>query len=162
MDERIRKKLFDVSNELSLYCAGSPTGMDKVFSFQPAVEMDTITSERLSQFTIMLAQYLITIQVRFNTARVISSQKKKVIDRKIYQLLEKGSVEGKTLKEREANAVASSEELQLLGKDYDEASAERDLLDGLDKPLIELINAFKSELRRRAEERQYIEKERRQ
>lgn len=161
MDERVRKRLLDTSNELSLYSAGSPSGMDKVFAFQPAVEMDTITSETLSQYTIMLAQYLITVQVRFNTARVISSQKKKVMDRKVYQILQAGSVEGKTLKEREANAIASSQDVQELERDCDESSAERDLLDGLDKPLIELINAFKSELRRRAEERHYIEKERR-
>ncbi len=161
MEERVRKKLLDTSNELSLYAAGSPSGMEEVFSFQPATEMETITSERLSLFTIMWAQYLITVQVRFNTARVIASQKKKVLDRKIFVLLQKGEVDGKTLKEREANAVASSPELQLLEQDYDEATAERDLLDGLDRPIIELINAFKSELRRRSEERHYIEQERR-
>ena len=161
MEERVRKRLLDTSNELSLYAASSPSGMEEVFSFQPAAEMETVTSERLSLFTIMWAQYLITVQVRFNTSRVIASQKKKVLDRKIFVLLQKGEVDGKTLKEREANAVASSPELQLLEQDYDESSAERDLLEGLDKPIIELINAFKSELRRRGEERHYIEKERR-
>jgi len=160
MDERVRKKLLDTSSELSLYAAGSPSGIDEVFSFQPAVEMEAATSERLSLFTIMLAQYLITVQVRFNTSRVIASQKKKVLERKVFVLLQKGKIEGKTLKEREANAIASEPELQLLEQDYDEQAAERDLLDGLDKPIIELINALKSELRRRQEERHYMEKER--
>ena len=108
----------------------------------------------------MLGQYLITLQVRFNTARVIASQKKKVLDRKIQEVINSGAAEGSTLKERERNAVAASPELQALELDYDEASAERDLLDGIDKPITELINALKSELRRRAEERQYTSRER--
>jgi hypothetical protein len=160
MDERVRKRLLDTSNALSLYSAAPPSGIEEVFSFQPAIDMETTGSDRLSQFTIMLAQYLITVQVRFNTARVIASQKKKVLESKVYELLQKGAVEGKTLKEREANAVASDEELQALERDYDEAASERDLLEGLDKPIIELINAIKSELRRRAEERHYVERER--
>ncbi len=68
--------------------------------------------------------------------------------------------EGKTLKEREANAIALDPELQVLELEYDEAAAERDLLDGIDKPIIELINALKSELRRRADERHYTDRER--
>ncbi len=160
MEERIRKKLLDTSNELVLYSAQPPSGVEKVFSFQPAIDMDATTSATLSQFTIMLAQYLISIQVRFNTSRVIASQKRKVLERRIYELLKAGGVEGKTLKEREANAISSDPNLEVLSGDYDEAAAERDLLDGLDKPIIELINALKSELRRRAEERQYTERER--
>ena len=122
--------------------------------------MDTAESATLSKYTVMLGQYLITLQVRFNTARVIASQKKKVLERKVKELIQAGLVEGKTLKEREANAVAMVPELQELELDYDEAAAERDLLDGIDKPITELINAFKSELRRRAEERQYTNRER--
>jgi len=108
----------------------------------------------------MLAQYLITLQARYNTARVISSSKKKVLDRRVKGLLQTGEVKGSTLKEREANAIASSVELQQLELEYDEAAAERDLLDGLDKPITELINAFKSEIRRQAEERHYTSRER--
>ena len=91
---------------------------------------------------------------------MIASQKKKVLERKVRGLIQAGKVEGGTLKERESNAVATDPELQALELDYDEASAERDLLDGIDKPIIELINAFKSEIRRRDAERQYMEKER--
>ena len=160
MEERIRKKLLDISNDLVLYSAQPPSGVEKVFSFQPAIDMEATTSATLSQFTIMLAQYLISIQVRFNTSRVIASQKRKVLDRKVYELLKAGEVEGKTLKEREANVISSEPDLQALSGDYDVAAAERDLLDGLDKPITELINALKSELRRRAEERQYTERER--
>jgi hypothetical protein len=98
--------------------------------------------------------------VRYNTARVVAGQKRKVLDRKIAELLKQGDVDGKTLKEREANAVISDTVLQELEVEYDEAAAERDLLEGLDKPITELINALKSELRRRAEERQYIARER--
>jgi len=90
----------------------------------------------------------------------MASQKKKVLDRKVKSIISAGDVEGATLKEREYNAVASSPDLQALELDYDEAAAERDLLEGLDKPITELINALKSELRRRAEERQYTNRER--
>lgn len=155
MDDRIRDRLLATSTALSLYSATSPSEVEEVFNFKPGVDMEATDSKTLSRYTIILAQYLITLQVQYNTARVISSQKKKVLERRITNLLKSGQVEGKTLKEREANAVASNEELQALELDYDEAAAERDLLEGLDTPIIELINALKSELRRRAEERQY-------
>lgn len=159
MDERIRKRLRDTSDALSLYSALPPSEIEEVFNFNVR-DMDGTPSQALSRYTVMLGQYLITLQVRFNTARVIAGQKKKVLDRKVKDLIGSGAVEGPTLKERERNAVASSEELQALELDYDEAAAERDLLEGLDKPITELINAFKSELRRRAEERQYTQRER--
>lgn len=159
MDERIRRRLRETSDSLSLYSAMPPSDIEEVFNFSVR-EMDTTSSETLSRYTVMLGQYLITLQVRFNTARVIAGQKKKVLDRKVKDLIGSGAVEGPTLKEREHNAVASSEELQGLELDYDEAAAERDLLEGLDKPITELINALKSELRRRAEERQYTQRER--
>lgn len=155
MDDRIRNRLLETSTALSLYSATSPSEVEDIFNFKPAVDMDATNSQTLSRYTIILAQYLITLQVRYNTARVIAGQKKKVLDRKVYDMLKSDAVEGKTLKEREANAVSSSPELQALELDHDEASAERDLLEGLDGPITELINALKSELRRRAEERQY-------
>ncbi len=159
MDERIRNRLMETSESLSLYSAMPPSDIEEVFNFN-VHEMESTPSQSLSRFTVMLGQYLITLQVRFNTARVIAGQKKKVLDRKVKALISSGAVEGATLKEREYNAVASSPDLQALELDYDEAAAERDLLDGLDKPITELINALKSELRRRAEERHYTERER--
>lgn len=159
MDPRIKNRLKETSESLSLYSAIAPSGIAEVFNFNVR-EMDIIESATLSKYTVMLGQYLITLQVRYNTARVIAGQKKKVLEHKIQELIQAGVVEGKTLKEREANAIALDPELQALELDYDEASAERDLLDGIDKPIIELINAIKSELRRRAEERHYTERER--
>jgi len=160
MDERIQNKLLETSTALSLYSTTSPSEVEEVFAFKPAVDMEAVASQTLSRYTIILAQYLITLQVRYNTARVIASQKRKVLDRKVAELLKSGIVEGKTLKEREANAVSSDPELQELELDYDTAAAERDLLEGIDRPITELINALKSELRRRGEERQYTSRER--
>jgi len=160
MDEKIQNRLLETSTALSLYSATSPSEVEEVFAFRPAVDMEVADSQTLSRFTIILAQYLITLQVRYNTARVISSQKRKVLDRKVAELLRSGAVEGKALKERQANAIALDPELQELELDYDIAAAERDLLEGIDRPITELINAFKSELRRRAEERHYTSKER--
>jgi len=159
MDEKIRNKLRETSNSLSIHKAVSPSQIENAFNFDVNI-LEATPSQQISQYTIMLAQYLITLQARFNTARVIASQKKKVLDRRVKALLQTGEVKGSTLKEREANAIASSVELQALELEYDEAAAERDLLDGLDKPITELINAFKSELRRQADERQYTSRER--
>jgi hypothetical protein len=159
MEERIRNKLKEVSNSLSIHKAVAPSQIENAFNFN-VHNLEATSSQQISQYTIMLAQYLITLQARFNTARVISSQKKKVLDRRVKALIQTGEVEGSTLKEREANAIASSEELKQLELEYDEAAAERDLLDGLDKPITELINAFKSEIRRQADERQYTSRER--
>lgn len=159
MDVRIQNRLRETSESLSLHSAIPPSQIEEVFNFDVR-QMDTIASSTLSKYTVMLGQYLITLQIRFNTARVIGGQKKKVLERKVQDLIQAGVVEGKTLKEREANAISLDPELQSLALDYDEASAERDLLDGIDKPIIELINALKSELRRRAEERHYTERER--
>ena len=122
--------------------------------------MDATPSDTLSRYTIILAQYLITLQVRFNTARVMASQKKKVLDRKVAEAINTKIVGGKTLKEREATAVASDPELQQLEAEYDEDAAERDLLEGLDRPITELINAFKSEVKRRSEEKYHTQRER--
>jgi len=159
MDPRIRNRLMETSESLSLHCAQPPSEIEEVFNFNVR-EMEVISSSTLSKYTVMLGQYLITLQIRFNTARVIGSQKKKVLERKVQVLIQSGVTEGKTLKEREANAIALDPELQVLELEYDEAAAERDLLDGIDKPIIELINALKSELRRRADERHYTERER--
>jgi len=159
MDPRIKNRLRETSESLSLYSAMPPSEIEEVFNFNVR-EMDAISSQTLSKYTVMLGQYLITLQVRFNTARVLGGQKKKVLERRIQELIQSGVAEGKTLKEREANAIAMVPELQALELDYDEASAERDLLDGIDKPIIELMNALKSELRRRAEEKHYTDRER--
>lgn len=159
MDDRIRSKLKETSNSLSIHKAIAPSQIENAFNFDVNT-LEVTPSQQISQYTIMLAQYLITLQARFNTARVIASQKKKVLDRRVKGLLQTGEVKGSTLKEREANAIASSVELQALELEYDEAAAERDLLDGLDKPITELINAFKSEIRRQAEERHYTSRER--
>ncbi len=159
MDPRIKNRLMETSESLSLYSAQPPSEIEEVFNFNVRA-METVDSATLSKYTVMLGQYLITLQVRFNTSRVISSQKKKVLERKVRGLIQAGAVEGGTLKERESNAVATDPELQALELDYDEASAERDLLDGIDKPIIELMNALKSELRRRAEEKHYTARER--
>ncbi len=159
MDDRVRDKLRDTSNSLSIHKAVAPSQIENAFNFDVNT-LEVTPSLQISQYTIMLAQYLITLQARFNTARVIASQKKKVLDRRVKGLLQTGEVKGSTLKEREANAIASSVELQALELEYDEAAAERDLLDGLDKPITELINAFKSEIRRQAEERHYTSRER--
>ena len=158
MDERITQRLLETSEALSLFSAIAPSEIEEVFTFK-ASHMDTMAFKILSRYTIMLGQYLITLQVKFNTARVIASQKRKVLDRKTHAAIQAGVTEGKTLKEREASAISIDPELRALELDYDEASAERDLLDGIDRPIIELINAIKSELRRRAEERQYTERE---
>jgi hypothetical protein len=160
MDEKIKNRLLETSTALSLYIASSPSEVEDVFRFRPAIDMESTDSKVLSRYTIILAQYLITLQVKFNTARVIASQKRKVLDRKVFELLRAQSVGGKTLTERQANVINSNPELQTLELEYEEAAAERDLLEGLDKPITELINALKSELRRRAEERQYINRER--
>lgn len=160
MADRIWQKLAETSTDLYLYSAQTPSEVEEVFSFRPAVDIEATSSEKLSQYAIVLAQYLITLQVRYNTARVLSTQKKKVIDRRIADLIKTGVVDGKSLKEREANAVLSDPELRNLEVDYEIAAAERDLLEGLDKPIIELINALKSEIRRRTEEKYYIHKER--
>jgi len=159
VDPRIKNRLMETSESLSLYAAQPPSEIEEVFNFNVRA-METVDSSTLSKYTVMLGQYLITLQVRFNTARVIAGQKKKVLERKVQVLIQAGAIEGKTLKEREANAVAMEPELQALELDYDEASAERDLLDGIDKPIIELMNALKSELRRRAEEKHYTTRER--
>lgn len=159
MDDRIRDKLRETSNSLSIHKAIAPSQIENAFNFD-VNNLEVTPSQQISQYTIMLAQYLITLQARYNTARVIASSKKKVLDRRVKGLLQTGEVKGSTLKEREANAIASSMELQALELEYDEAAAERDLLDGLDKPITELINAFKSEIRRQAEERHYTSRER--
>ena len=159
MDDQVRERLRKVSDDLALHYAAPPSGVEEVFNFN-ARDMDAIPSPTLSQYTVMLGQYLITLQYRYNVARVEASAKKKVLDRKIKALLQTGEVEGKTLAEREANAIASNPDLQQLELEYDIAAAERDLLDGVDKPIIELMNALKAENNRRRDERNIIAKER--
>jgi len=160
MDERIRSKLQEVSDNLSIYSAVPPSGVEKVFNFNTS-QLETLPTQDLSKFAIILAQYLITLQVRYNTSRVIASQKKKVLDRRVKNSLAMVPLEkGKTVAERERVVIDCDPVLQDLELEYDVAAAERDLIEGLDKPITELINAFKSELRRRIEERHYTDRER--
>jgi len=139
MDEKIQNRLLETSTALSLYSATSPSEVEEVFAFRPAVDMEVADSQTLSRFTIILAQYLITLQVRYNTARVISSQKRKVLDRKVAELLRSGAVEGKALKERQANAIALDPELQELELDYDIAA-----LKNVTTPVRNVINGART------------------
>jgi len=159
MDESVRERLRWVSNDLSLHTAAPPSAIEEVFNFN-ARDMEAILPQVLSQYVVMLGQYLITLQYRYNVSRVEASTKKKVLDRKVKSLLLSGNIPGKTLSEREANAIASLEELKILEQEYDIAAAERDLLDGIDKPIIELMNAIKAENNRRRDERAIIARER--
>ncbi len=82
MDPRISNRLLETSESLSLYSAQPPSGVEEAFNFKVR-EMEAIPSVTLSKYTVMLGQYLITLQVRFNTSRVIAGQKRKVLDRKV-------------------------------------------------------------------------------
>ena len=159
IEDLIRDRLKQVSDDLSLHSAAPPSGIEEVFNFN-ARQMEAVSPQVLSQYVVMLGQYLITLQYRYNVSRVEASTKKKVLDRRVKSLLQAGNVPGKTLSEREANAVASEVELQMLEQELDIASAERDLLDGVDKPIIELMNAIKAENNRRRDERAITSRER--
>ena len=159
MDELVRNRLQQVSDDLSLHVAAPPSEIEEVFNFD-ARKMDTVPTTIISQYVVMLGQYLITLQYRYNVAKVISSMKKKAFDRKVKFILQSTDVQGKTLSEREANAIAASLELQELEQALDVATAERDLLDGVSKPIIELMNALKAENNRRRDERDITARER--
>jgi len=159
MDELVRERLRRTSDDLSLHTASPPSKIEEVFNFD-AREMEAIPSQVLSQYTVMLGQYLITLQYRYNVSRVEAGSKKKALDRRVKSLLKTGEIQGKTLAEREANAIASDPYLQELEQEYDIAVAERDLLEGIDKPIIELMNALKAENNRRRDERNIVAKER--
>lgn len=159
MDDQVRERLKRVSDDLSLHIACPPSKIEEVFNFN-ARDMEAIPSQILSQYTVMLGQYLITLQYRYNVSRVEASSKSKVLDRKVKLLLQSGDVPGKTLSERQANAIASDPYLQELEQELDVVSAERDLLDGVDKPIIELMNALKAENNRRRDERAVVARER--
>lgn len=159
MDNAVRDRLVQVSDDLSLHTAVPPSDIEEVFNFN-ARGMDAVPSRVLSQYVVVLGQYLITLQYRYNVSRVEASTKKKVLDRKVKSLLQSGHIPGKTLSEREANAVSSDESLVQLELEYDIAAAERDLLDGIDKPIIELMNALKAENNRRRDERAIVARER--
>ncbi len=159
MDDSIRDRLKQVSDDLSLHIAAPPSQIEEVFNFN-ARNMEAISPQTLSQYVVMLGQYLITLQYRYNVSRVEASTKKKVLDRRVMSLLKSGTIEGKTLTEREANAIESDIELQLLEQELHTATAERDLLDGIDKPIIELMNAIKAENNRRRDERNITSRER--
>lgn len=159
MDERLRQRLKEVSDDLSLHTAAPPSGIEEVFNFN-ARQMESLPSQLISQYTVMLGQYLITLQYRYNVARVEASTKRKVLENKVKSLLQNGEIPGKTLEERKANAIASSPELEDLRDQVDRASAEKDLLEGIDRPIIELMNALKAENNRRRDERNIVAKER--
>jgi hypothetical protein len=159
MDELVTNRLKQVSDDLSLHSAAPPSEIQEVFNFN-ARQMEAVDTQKLSQYVVMLGQYLITLQYRYNVARVEASTKKKVLDRKVKSLLQAGNISGKTLSEREANAIASDVELQILEQELDISTAERDLLDGVDKPIIELMNALKAENNRRRDERAITARER--
>ena len=62
MDPRIKARLMSTSDELSLYSAQPPSEIAEVFNFNVRA-METVNSATLSKYTVMLGQYLITLQV---------------------------------------------------------------------------------------------------
>ena len=150
MDKRIRERLEETSDRLLLYNIAIPSQINDAFNFDVR-NLETVDSAVLSKFVVMLSQYLVTLRVKFNTARIMASESKKILERRVMSAAKNS--EAKTLKEREREVLENSPELLEMEIIHEADVAERDLLEGLDGPITELINAFKSEIKRRAEEK---------
>lgn len=129
--------------------------MEEIFSFDPR-NIEITSSEKISQYAIGLAQFLVYFTSQINSSKVKLIQKKRIID--LY--VNKSDIKAKTKSEKYIKVVESNVELKKIETDLEALECELQMTENLEKYYIELINAFKRELGRREFEMKFNRYER--
>jgi len=117
-----------------------------------AVQGDAIyalTDNQLTSYIFVLSQYQLFLQVQANVKYIKFIEAKRTFDLKMSREVSKNK-EKATIKEKEANALSSSEELQGFEKAMVVRQADYLLFEKVPESVAEIANALKKELGLRA------------
>lgn len=129
--------------------------MDEIFKFDPR-NIESISSSKISEFTIGLAQFLIYFSSQINATKVKIMQKNRIIDLAI----SRSEIKAKTKIEKREKVIDNDDELKKIELELLAYEGEIKMTENLEKYYIELINALKRELTRRETELKFTRDER--
>jgi hypothetical protein len=130
--------------------------MSEIFKFDPR-NLEATSSEKISQYTIGLSQFLVYFTSQINASKVKLIQKNRLID----TYLAKSDIKASTKAEKRRKVIDSNPELQKVELDIEALEGEIKMTENLERYYIELINSFKRELTRREVEQKFSRDERR-
>lgn len=126
--------------------------VEEVFSYDFNT-LDKLSGADISKFCAALAQYLVYLRYQRNKTKMDILKLKQQLDRSIFLMLDKETLKRfKTKSDAREYIISGNEALSKIRKDIDKLDYELILSKGMDKNILELINALKRELTRRSEE----------
>jgi len=126
--------------------------VEKAFSFD-FNKLEQTSSVDISKFCGALAQYLVYLRFQRNKTKMEIMKLRQQIERIIFQLLDKDILKKfKTKADAKEYLISNNETLSNMREKLDKLNYELILSEGMDKNILELINALKRELTRRSEE----------
>lgn len=126
--------------------------IDNIFSYDVR-DLESTDDVEISKFVIGLSQYLIYFKNKTNEAKQHLSQKQRLLEASIAQLISDEIVKKyKTKKDARTFLIYNTQALNEIQNDIDLLHDEGYILEGIDKTISELIAAFKRELTRRENE----------
>ena len=149
---KINEALNKLSEDTLIFsCSPNSQLVAEALSFDVS-RLGLIASEMLSKYTIVLSQYSIFMQSKYNESHVKYLNARKLYDFNLWKHIVDNKVAAKTAGEKENVALTGSEYLMTLKHEVDQYEAERDLLQDMDKALKLLIESLKKEIGRRFDE----------
>ena len=128
--------------------------MNEVFSYDVRT-LNSTDTVKISQYCIALSQFLVYMKSEIGKTKQEINMKQRFIDSTVNMLLTKELLkEHKTKTATIDYIISESPECQSTLKEINERKDQITLLEGQDKSITELINAFKREMTRRENELQ--------
>jgi len=126
--------------------------VEEVFSFD-FNKFDGLSGAMISKYCAALAQYLVYMRYQRNKLKMDMFKVKQDIERIVFQLLDKETLKRfKTKTDAKEYLISNNKTLSKMRGTLDKLNFELIMSDGMDKSVLELINALKRELTRRSEE----------
>jgi hypothetical protein len=126
--------------------------VEEVFSYN-FKELDQLSGANISKYCAALAQYLVYLRYQRNKTKMDILKLKQRLDRSVFLMMDKDTLKRfKTKSDAREYIISGSEALTQIRSDVDKLDYELILSKGMDKNILELINALKRELTRRSEE----------
>jgi len=135
--------------------------VERAFSYN-FNKLDSLESVELSKFCAALAQYLVYMRYQRNKLKMKILKIKQEIERIVFHLLGQEILKKfKTKADAREYLISNNASLSSMRKALDKLNYELIMTEGMDKTILELINALKRELTRRGEELSFSKMNRR-
>ena len=157
MNEKINEHLNKKAEDLMVFkMPKNETLMDEIFRFDPR-NLEATPSNKISEYTIGLSQFLVYFSSQLNATKVKLMQKRRVIDAAVNQ----SDISTRTKAEKVRKVIDADPKLIAIENDITALEGELQMTENLEKYYVELINALKRELTRREMEMKFSRDERR-